>query len=294
MPTWVNGQLHSLSNQYIFNGLAINPAYAGADEAFSTTLMYRNQWTGFTGAPKTLTAALHSPLRGEKVGLGLLLVNDQIGVNSETSILGNYAYILEMGYGKLSFGVAMGVTFLNVEWDKLKAIDKEDLELNAEVINIANPNFSAGFYYFNRDFFLGFSLPFFLSYSYNGENNDQLELKNNISEYNVHLTSGYTIELNRNYEFLPSVLVKYHPGEAFQADVSGQITYKDKLSLGLTYRSIDAFAVLFQLQLTEQFRLGYSYDMGLKRTSRYYGGSHEIMLKYVFNINSRVVGPRRF
>jgi type IX secretion system PorP/SprF family membrane protein len=294
LPVVAHAQLHSLSNQYVLNGLAINPAYAGTEEALSASLIYRSQWTGFEGAPKTLTAALHSPLRNELIGLGLLVLNDQIGVNSETSVMANYAYMIEMGEGKLSFGVGIGVTFLNIEWDKLEAIDIDDIGLNTSSVNISNPNFSAGLYYYNRDFFLGFSAPFFLSYSYNGENSDRLELKNDFSEYNFYLTSGYKIKLNYNYKFFPSVLVKYHPGEAFQVDVSGQFILRDRFWLGLTYRSIDALAAIFQLQLTDQFRMSYSYDIGLSKTVRNYGGSHEIMLKYLFNYNAKVVGPKRF
>jgi type IX secretion system PorP/SprF family membrane protein len=288
------GQLHSLSNQYVLNGLAINPGYAGSDEALSTTLMYRNQWTGFEGAPKTITAAIHSPLRNELIGLGLLVVNDQIGVNSETSIIGNYAYMIEMGDAKLSFGVGIGVTFLNVAWDQLDVTDMDDIGLNNAAVNITNPNFSAGMYYYNKDFFLGLSAPMFLSYKYLGENSDQLELKNDISEYNIYLTSGYVFEINRRLKFFPSGLIKMHPDEVVQADVSGQFIMRDRLWLGLTYRTVDAIAALLQLQVTDQFRVAYSYDMGVSKTIRSYGGSHEVMLKYVLNHNSRVVGPHRF
>lgn len=294
LPLVCFAQLHTLSNQYILNGLAINPAFAGSDEAFSTTLMYRNQWTGFEGAPKTLTAAIHSPLRNELVGLGLLVMSDQIGVYNETSILANYAYMIETGEGKLSFGIGMGVTFLNVGWDQLQTIDIDDLELNASAVSVTNPNFSAGVYYYQNDFFLGVSIPFLLSYTYTGEDSQLLDLKNDISEYNFHITSGYTFELSRKYKLQPSMLLKYNPGEAFQADVSGQLIYKDRLSLGLTYRSADMLVFISQLQVSDQFRIGYSYDKGLSQKSTHFNGSHELMLKYIFNFNARVVGPRRF
>ncbi len=289
-----NGQLHSLSNQYVLNGLAINPAYSGADGALSTTLMYRNQWTGFTGAPKTLTAALHAPLRNERVGLGLLVVNDQLGVNNQTTIMANYAYIIEMGDGKLAFGFGLGISMLNVGWDKLKATDDNDDGLNIDPEKLTNPNFSAGLFYHNKEFFVGFSSPLLLSYSYAGENATDLELKNDFSEYNFYLTSGYKLELTNDHTFFPSILMKFNPGEAFQADVSAQFILRNKLWLGLTYRSIDVLAAIVQLQVTDQLRLAYSYDIGISADSRQMGGSHEIMLNYLFNYNARVVGPKRF
>lgn len=294
LPVMVTAQLHTLSNQYVLNGLAINPAFAGSDEAFSTTLMYRNQWTGFEGAPKTITAALHSPLRNELVGLGLLVVSDQIGVNSETSVMGNYAYMIETGKGKLSFGIGIGVSFLNVNWDELKSVDVNDVELNTDAVKMTNPNFSAGVYYYQDDFFLGVSIPFLLSYTYTGEDGQLLDLKNDFSEYNFHITSGYAFELNGDLKFAPSFLAKYHPGTSFQTDVSGQFIIRDRIWLGASYRSLDVLAFIAQIQVNDQLRVAYSYDTGLTKDSRYYGGSHEVMLKYVFNFDARVVGPRRF
>ncbi len=287
------GQLHKLSNQYIFNGLAINPAYAGSEDALSTTLMYRNQWTGFEGAPKTLTGALHSPLGKERIGVGLLVVHDQIGINSETSIMGNYAYMIEMGKGRLSFGVSMGVTLLDVEWDKLKANDIGDDQLLSSIDQLANPNFGAGIYYKTNDFYFGLSIPSFLSYTYNSTNN-QIDLKNNISEYNYHITGGFGIDINENVRLFPSTLIKYHAENALQVDINTQLIFHDHLWIGLTYRSKDAMAALTQIAITNQLRVAYSYDFNIGKTNRYYGGSHEVMLKFVLDFKAHVVGPKHF
>jgi type IX secretion system PorP/SprF family membrane protein len=293
MPAIASGQLNQLSNQYVFNGLAINPAYAGSEDALSTTLMYRNQWSGFEGAPKTITAAIHSPLGKEHVGLGLLVVNDQIGVNNETNILGNYAYIIETGSGKLSFGVAVGVTMLDIEWDKLGAGDLNDMELVGKMEKLANPNFGAGIYYRTNQFYCGLSIPFFLSYSYNSSSK-KLSLENDFDEYNYHITSGYKFKLNNNFDLFPSFLLKYHSGNAFQLDINSQLIFAEKFWAGFIYRSKNAFAVLTQLAVTNQLRLGYSYDFNVGNANRYYGGSHEIMLKYVLDFKARVVSPKRF
>ncbi len=293
VPVLLAGQLHHLSNQYVFNGLSINPAYAGSEDAFSTTLMYRNQWSGFKGAPKTLTAAIHSPLGKERIGVGLLVVNDQIGVNSQTSILGNYAYMIEMGKGKLSFGAALGITILDIEWNKLDAIDINDLELIGKIEKMATPNFGAGLYYQTKRFYLGLSVPFFLSYSYN-TTSKKIELQNDFDEYNYHITSGYKLRISSNTELFPSCLIKYHAGNALQIDINSQLIFHERLWAGFTYRTEDTFAAITQLAVTNQCRLAYSYDFNIGKTNQYYNGSHEIMLKYVLDFKSRVVGPKRF
>jgi type IX secretion system PorP/SprF family membrane protein len=293
LPAIASGQLHHLSNQYIFNGLAINPAYAGSEDALSTTLMYRNQWSGFKGAPKTLTAALHAPLGKERIGMGLLVVNDKVGVNSETNILANYAYIIEMGEGKLSFGVALGITLIDIKWNQLDAGDINDMELPIEIEKLANPNFGAGMYYHNKQFYFGLSVPFFLSYSYNSTSKE-IELHNDFDEYNYHITSGFKFRVNSNTELFPSFLIKYHPKNAFQADINAQLIFFERLWAGFTYRTLDACAVVTQLAITNQFRLAYSYDFNIGKIRQYYGGSHEVMLKYILDFKSRVVSPKRF
>ena len=108
--TWYQAQLEPLSNQYLLNTLSINPAYAGSRDALSVTMLHRNQWTGFNGSPKTLSLAMHAPMRNEKIGLGFLAVNDKVGISSSGIITGNFAYRIRTGRGVLSFGLAGGFT----------------------------------------------------------------------------------------------------------------------------------------------------------------------------------------
>ena len=96
-------------SQYMFNQLAINPAYAGSKEALSTAMFLRNQWTGIEGAPKTETFTLHGPLKKRKVGLGLAIISDKIGPKKTTGIMGSYAYRIPIKNGKLAFGLRFGV-----------------------------------------------------------------------------------------------------------------------------------------------------------------------------------------
>ncbi|MBN2486193.1 MAG: type IX secretion system membrane protein PorP/SprF [Bacteroidales bacterium] len=293
LPLASLAQLHVLSDQYVFNGLAINPAYAGSEDALSATLMYRNQWVGFSGAPKTLTGAIHSPLGKERVALGLLVLNDIIGVNSQTSIMGNYAYKIEAGPGKLSFGVGVGVTLLDIGWDELKTIQIDDIELLGKSEQVSNPNFSAGVYYKSKQMFLGVSVPFFLSYAYNSSDKS-IDLKNDISEYNYHILGGYIFDISPKLKFQPSALLKYHAGNAVQVDISPLLILKERMWMGLTFRTNDALAALIQFALTEQFKFAYSYDFDISKTGSYHRNSHEVMLKFVLGYKALVAGPKRF
>ena len=108
LPLKAGGQLFPLTDQYINNPMAINPAFAGCDDALSATVLYRTQWVGFKDAPKSKILSVHTPLSYDKVGLGLLIHKNSIGIFRETSISGNYAYRIELPSGKLALGIVTG------------------------------------------------------------------------------------------------------------------------------------------------------------------------------------------
>ncbi|MCP4310199.1 MAG: type IX secretion system membrane protein PorP/SprF, partial [Bacteroidetes bacterium] len=75
----VLGQFQPLIDQPRLHGLAINPAYAGSQEALNVGIHSRIQWVGFEGAPRTHALSLHAPMRNKKVSLGLVVMGDRSG-----------------------------------------------------------------------------------------------------------------------------------------------------------------------------------------------------------------------
>ncbi|MFN5379906.1 MAG: PorP/SprF family type IX secretion system membrane protein, partial [Bacteroidota bacterium] len=104
-------QQDPLLSQYMFNHLLINPGYAGSKDYAMTTLLYRNQWVKLDGAPKTVVASLHSPVfKSRKVGLGLTLMNDRIGISNRTNIMVDYAYHIPIKNNlKIAIGIKAGL-----------------------------------------------------------------------------------------------------------------------------------------------------------------------------------------
>src|SRR5665647_1044106 len=113
-PLQLLGQMFPLSDHYMYNALAINPAFAGCHDALSATISYRNQWVGFEDAPKSQILSVHTPLDNDRVGVGLLVERNSIGIFKETDIIGNYAYRMELQDGKLALGLGVGVTMYNI------------------------------------------------------------------------------------------------------------------------------------------------------------------------------------
>src|SRR5260221_7755156 len=79
-------------SQYMFNMLAINPAYAGSKDYLSTCALYRQQWSGFDKAPQTATFSIHSPISQNKMGLGFTFISDKLGPVSRLDFYGSYAF----------------------------------------------------------------------------------------------------------------------------------------------------------------------------------------------------------
>jgi type IX secretion system PorP/SprF family membrane protein len=286
-------QMFPLSDHYVYNALAINPAFAGSEDALSATILYRNQWVGFKDAPKSQMLSAHAPVFNDRIGLGLLIENNTAGIFKETNFLGNYSYMMELRNGKLSFGLAFGATVYNNAWNELQATDPNDQQLLNNPATAVLPSFSIGTYYYTKKYFVGFSIPLLLSHTLN-HSTGKYELENSFSGYNYFLSGGYEITLSPIIKFTPSMLVKYHPHNAVQVDFNTLFSLKEKVWAGLSYRSSDILVAMVQFQLNYQMRISYAYDFNLGSMGKYLGGSHEIVLNYVFRYNRKVVGPRQF
>ena len=292
-PLQLLGQMFPLSDHYIFNALVINPAFAGCHDALSATISYRNQWVGFKDAPKSHTLSVHTPIDNNRIGLGLLIEKSNIGIYKETSFMGNYAYRRELYDGKLALGLGFGLTVYNIAWNELDATDPDDELLMNNPTSAVLPAFSLGTYYYTKKYFIGISLPMFLSHELD-QNTGKYKIKNNFSEYNYFFTGGYELGISPLVKLLPSLLIKYHPNHSLQIDYTAQINIKDRIWMGIGYRSKDMLIGMLQCQLNYQLRMAYSHDFDFSSIGKYKNGSHEIVLSYIFRYARKVKGPRQF
>ena len=292
-PLQLSAQMFPLSDHYDVNALAINPAYAGCQDALSLTASYRDQWVGFKDAPKSYILSLHAPIYNDRIGLGLLIEKNSIGIFKETSFFGNYAYRMEVGEGKLAMGLGFGVTISNTAWNELVASDPNDAQLMYSATSVAMLNFSFGMYYYTKKYYLGISMPLFLSHELD-ENTGKYKISNNFSGSNYFISGGYEFVISPQVKFQPSILIKYHPDNPVQIDYYTRISLKDRIWMGIGYRSKNILVGMLQCQLNYQLRMGYSYDFNFGDIGKYINGSHEIVLNYVFRYSRKVTGPRQY
>jgi len=286
-----NCQYSPIYSQYLMNGLAINPAYAGSRDVLSLSFSSRCQWVGFEGAPSTITVSGNMPFKNKALAMGLLLTKEKIGAQNNVSCFGNYAYRLRTNDGFLSFGLKAGFEMMKENNAQITTQKPDALFNNGYLL----PNFGFGIYFYNSKFFIGGSVPTFLSYREKSEGIG-FEAFNNTRNYNYLLSAGMLFTVNENFKLKPSTLLRYHANSPLQYDINCNfILLKDgKLWLGASYRHQDAFVGLIDFQINTQFRLGYSYDYSLGFLSNYNSGSHEIVLRYEFRYILKALNPKYF
>jgi type IX secretion system PorP/SprF family membrane protein len=259
----------------------------------SATISYRNQWVGITDSPKSQMLSVHTPFENNRIGLGLIIEKNSIGIFKETSFIGNYAYRMELHDGKLALGLGFGATVYNIAWNELAATDPGDIQLINTPTSSVLPNFSLGTYYYTKKYYIGISVPLFLSHELD-KSTGKYKIGNNFPGCNYFFNGGYEMDISPQIKFLPSLLIKYHPGNAIQIDYNAQISLKDRIWMGIGYRNRGMLVGMLQYQLNYQLRMAYSYDFEFGNIGKYANGSHEIVLSYVFRYIRKVMGPRQF
>lgn len=293
----VLAQQDALYTQYMFNTLAINPAYAGSRNVLSATALSRTQWVGIEGAPRTQTLTFDAAMPNKKVGLGIQVFNDVLGITKTTGSYLSYAYRLKMGKGTLALGVQGGVANFRADFSSVILNSGSPIDPSfSSNINKLLPNYGFGIYYNTDKFYLGVATPHLLDNRFTDENS-VLVTNGLIAKQYLHLfvTSGVVLDLGQDFKFKPSFLFKGVMGAPLQLDINANLWIKDRVSIGAQYRTRDAFSGLFEVQVSDQLRVGYAYDHTVSKLAKYNSGSHEIMVRYEFGYSrSRVVAPRYF
>jgi type IX secretion system PorP/SprF family membrane protein len=267
-------------SQYMFNGLILNPAYAGSRNFTNVTALHRSQWVGFSGAPRTTLIAVDGPIHNNNMGLGLIVSNDRIGAVEQTDIFGNYAYQLRLSRGKLAFGVKAGVSNYVFKNHNLTTWDDNDVVLNSRR-TIWLPKFGFGMYYSNDTWYGGFSIPTLLGYDPNRNFSADVNTSTFLRRH-YNLYGGVLLNLSEEFKIKPSLLVKYVPTAPVQADINANLFYKDRFMFGAGYRTGDAVTLMAQYTTNSHILVGYAYDFTTSKLRKYSYGSHEIMVGYEF------------
>jgi type IX secretion system PorP/SprF family membrane protein len=283
-----NAQQTQLSSLYTYNPILINPAESGYKSVTDITVNYRKQWLNYVGAPSTAFVSGHTALN-KKMGLGGVLIYDEIAFMKNIDAKLNYAYHLKLAKDfRLSFGLGLGIIQNSLNFGEIRADDYTDEIISGG--NISGTMFDANFgTVINfKDVKLGISLPQILQPS-TQITNTNIEASYNLqSHLNVYAT--YEYEINNEIKMLPTVFYRQSKASS-QFDVFANFMFNKNLFLGFGYRQQVGLLFNIGMLAKDKFQVNYSYDLGRQGPAVGTGGTHEIMLKYLMGKKGKNADP---
>ena len=266
----------------MFNMLNINPAYAGATEVPTVTALYRNQWIDMPGAPQNTSVTFDMPIESKKIGVGVQLYDERLGIEKSTGLNLIYAFRIPISKkGTLSLGLQFGVFNYRANYTQVNTFQTNDPSFSQNINGIL-PAAATGIYYNTDKFYIGFSTPALLKTKVSVDNTALVSSATG-TDLHLYLASGYKFIVNEDLIWSPSVLVKAVGGAPIECDFNTTVLLDKILTLGVSYRTGDSWVGMFELQLGKQLRLGYAYDKTITNLATYNRGSHELMLRFGLN-----------
>ena len=276
LPLLMWSQREPQYTQYMYNIGSFNPAYVGSVEATDLSLLYRAQWIDIPGAPRTIRFGANIPM-GEQHGLGFNAVNDQLGPVSQTFVDVSYSFQVNLSEDAwLSFGLEAGGNFLNTDFSKGTFENPGEPILGAQNISEFYPTVGAGIFIYQDQWYLGASVPNFLTDALTG--NEVAQVVEDQVQFNF--IGGYVFDLSDAVKFKPAFLVNSISGSPLVVNGSANVLINDVLTLGAAYRFDNAVSGLAGLQVNPSIFIGYSYDYNTNGLGEFNSGSHEVILKF--------------
>ncbi|AEL24212.1 PorP/SprF family type IX secretion system membrane protein [Cyclobacterium marinum] len=282
-------------SQYVFNPLHINPAYAGYKIDPFVQATYRSQFNGFEGAPQTFSVAADIGNLEQTMGFGIQINSDKFGASDIQNLLLTYSYSVQLSYSSyLSLGVSSGIASYGLDASQYQPDDPSDPGIPQGKISAITPNLNLGIFFHTPQFFTGVS-------AYNLVGQNILENKNlAVATHNYHFyyQLGALLPLSNAVSLKPSILIREELNGPTSFDINAMFLLRENYWIGTSFRSglvknqasiseignnRKALALLMDIFITQELRMGYAYDFNLNSKSNYTNNSHELSLGYYIN-----------
>ena len=285
----VFAQQDATFTQYMFNQVYYNPAFAGADaqDGDRLTVLHRSQWFGYDGtinsggAPTTQLFTYNTFLRPLNTGVGLHVVNDNLGPSNNFELKLSASRSLALpNRGTLTVGVQVGVFSSSLAFDELVLVDPSDVVANLTgKESQIRPDIGVGILYRKGNFFGGLSANHLIEPEFDFGAD---QLSNQLNRH-YYLTAGYDYGVTPQLTITPTLLLKSVGFDTYQVDLSVIGTYDDRLWAGLAYRQSESASAMFGYKLLEnRLTLAYAFDFVVSDRDSKEPTSQEVMLIYNF------------
>lgn len=273
-------QQDPLYSQYLNNLATINPSYVGVQEAMNIKLLTRHQWTGFDGAPTTSSLAFTMPYLDGQMGIGGRMLYDSYGPITQVGLYGDYAYHLDIDprRGKyLSFGISAG---FNLFYANIQGIgeSQDDPAFMNDLNSKFLPNIGLGVMFRAKDYIVGLSIPKLIENKVSVEEVSRTSINKDM--LHIYLLGAYKFEVDRDITMKVGSTIRYIRSSNLAADLHVFGTFYENFTAGIMYRTGNSFGMSMQYDVTEEIRLGYSYDMTALEDTNSFPSTHEFMISY--------------
>lgn len=282
-------------NMYTRNTLLVNPAYSGARESMSATLMHGVNWPESFGAifgdgfkaGRTFSGTFDFPFKERNAVAGSFIYNSY-GVNTHLAFYGHYSFRIVTGLGKLHFGLRAGYNHYSRNLRDAVFRDQGDPMQFVEQRR-GFPNFGAGVYWYSTNYYAGLSVPDFFFPPKGSESFD-----GDPANYNYTLIGGYLFRFSDDFKLKPSAMFMYSLKAplAYHINLS-LITFQDRIWLSTGYKS-KGIVIMGEYQHSSQWRFGAAWEFPTGGVRTFVNGSFELLIRYDFSYELRAVSPAYF
>ncbi len=281
VPTWA--QYDPSFSHYFDMESSFNPAAVGKQAKLNVTAAYALDMAGFENNPRTMYVAADMPffLLRNYHGVGVSLMNDQIGLFVHQRLQLQYAYRKKLLGGMLGVGLQGGMLSESFDGTKVDAAESGDPALSTSEVNGSGLDVAFGLYYQRKNWYLGLSGQHLTSPTIHLGETSELKI-----DATYYLTGGYNIRLRNPFLTIKSSALVRYDGAAWRGDVTGRLVYqheKKQMYAGVTYSPSHSATFLLG-GCFHGVVLGYSYEWYISKLNAG-NGSHELFVGYQTDIN---------
>jgi type IX secretion system PorP/SprF family membrane protein len=274
------GQQLTQYSQWSWHQFAQNPSHAGIKKCIDLHSLYRMQWVGFDGAPRSGFLTVSIPLSTKRRqflsarhGIGLKFETDRIAQFSIQRF--NAAYAAHFNFNKtdrLSLGLYGGVVQTGYDPTSISTGVADPLLENQGTFFAPDATFGA---WYNSEFYYGgLVLQNLFANRWENISNDSR------NRFHAIVNGGYLLPLDDRFALLPTLQMKFAARGRTAIDLAMHVDYQNQFSLGLGFRNSDAVMVFAQVKLKGQFSIGYSFDYTISPIQLGAQNTHEVSLRF--------------
>lgn len=270
---------------------SFNPAAVGKEMKINAVGAYNMSLVGFEHNPRTMYLAADMPFRflGALHGVGVQLVNDEIGLFAHKRVLLQYAFKQRLFGGTLSVGIQGGLLSEGFNGSEIDLENPSDPAFVTTDVNGTGFDISAGLYYQHRNWYAGLSVLHATAPEIEIGDRSIFEMSRMF-----YLTGGYNIRLRNPFLTIHPTVLARTDGDVYRADATVRVKYthdKKMLYAGVGYSPTNSVTALIGGNF-HGICLGYSYEMYTSGTGLG-NGSHELFVGYQTELNLYKKGRNR-